>query len=73
MTNQDRTTKTQEISKALGRPLTDEQMQYVYEDWNEFHNNTSKYANSVVIDMVNQYLDELEAQSNGFVDREYLG
>ena len=27
-------------------------------DWNAFYNNPSRYANTVVVDMVNQWIDE---------------
>ena len=50
---------TKIVSAVLGREVTEDEMQYIYEDWRAFHDDPTHYAGTAVVQMVNQYLDEL--------------
>lgn len=48
----------EEVKAVLGREISQIEFENLWIDWNEFTRNPLKYAGTVVIDMVNQYLDE---------------
>lgn len=46
------------LNSVLGRKIGWVSFRELEHDWNEFYNDPSKYRNSVVVDMVNQWADE---------------
>ena len=53
--------KRESVSRVLGREITDTEVELIHDDWKAFYNEPVKYSNSIVISMVNQYLDKLRA------------
>jgi len=50
---------TKLVNDVLGRTdLTDADVVCIADDWRAFCNDPEKYRNTVVVDMVNQYIDE---------------
>lgn len=47
-----------EIENVLGECFDINMLTEMENDWNAFYNNPSRYANTVVVDMVNQWIDE---------------
>ena len=50
--------KYEQIERVLGECFDPELLTKIEEDWNEFYNNPEKYEGTVVVAMVNQYIDE---------------
>ena len=50
-------TKKRVVSEVLGRELSDTEMQFILEDWKAFYDNPTKYSGTVVVQLVNEYLD----------------
>lgn len=50
--------KYTEIENVLGECFDINMLTEMENDWNAFYNNPSRYANTVVVDMVNQWIDE---------------
>lgn len=46
------------VSRVLKREVSPIDFENLWYDWNAFTKEPEKYANSIVVDMVNQYLDE---------------
>lgn len=46
------------IEKVLNQKLTNTQFKAIYKDWNAFSKDPEKYQNSIVIDMIKQYINE---------------
>ena len=57
---------TKIVSAVLEREVTEDEMQYIYEDWRAFHDDPTHYAGTAVVQMVNQYLDELHTVNNQY-------
>ena len=53
--------RTKLVSAVLNREVTKEEMQLIYEDWGAFYDNPVKYSGSVVVQLVNEYLDGFNA------------
>lgn len=53
--------RTKLVSAVLKRKMTDVEMQLIYEDWKAFHDDPVKYSGTVVVEMVNEYLDGFNA------------
>ena len=52
-------TKQALLEHVLGMYLAQKQIEAIENDWNEFFNNPMKYKNTVVIDMVKLFLEEV--------------
>lgn len=50
--------KYEEIENVLGECFDAELLPQMEHDWNAFYNNPSKYTGTVVVEMVNQWIDE---------------
>lgn len=50
--------KYNEIENVLGECFDIHLLTEMEHDWNAFYNNPSQYANTVVVDMVNKWIDE---------------
>lgn len=50
--------KYEEIEDVLGECFDPRLLPQLEHGWNEFYNNPSKYAGTVVVEMVNQWIDE---------------
>ena len=55
-------TKINEINKVLNNNVTEIELIYLAEDWKAFVENPTKYADSVIVDMVNQYLSDMRKE-----------
>ena len=55
--------RTKLVSTVLNRKVTEEEMQLIYEDWRAFHDDPAKYSGTVVVQLVNEYLDGFNATS----------
>lgn len=53
--------RTKLVSAVLNRKMTEVEMQLIYEDWKAFHDDPVKYSGSVVVKLVNEYLDGFNA------------
>ena len=53
--------RTKLVSAVLNREVTEVEMQLIYEDWRAFHDDPAKYSGSVVVSLVNEYLDGFNA------------
>lgn len=51
-------TKQAIIENVLDMWLTQKQLDAIEEDWNAFYNNPMLYKNSIVVDMIKQFLME---------------
>ena len=50
--------KYDQLEEVLGECFDIELLPKIEEDWNAFYNDPEAYAGTVVVDMVNQYIDE---------------
>lgn len=51
-------TKYEQLEKVLGECFDPALLPAIEEDWNEFYNNPEKYEGTVVVKMVNKYIDD---------------
>lgn len=59
------------VSAVLKRDVTNLEMQYILEDWKAFHDDPVKYSGTVVVQMVNEYLDGYHTQEE--MQNQYTG
>ena len=52
-------TKQALLENVLDMWLTQKQIEHIKESWNDFYNNPMQYKNSVVVDMVKLFLQEV--------------
>lgn len=50
------------VSAILQRDLSDMEMQFILEDWKAFYDEPVKYSGTVVVKLVNEYLDGFRLQ-----------
>ena len=55
--------RTKLVSAVMNRKVTEDEMQLIYEDWRAFHDDPAKYSGTVVVQLVNDYLDGFNATS----------
>lgn len=46
------------LEEVLGEPFDSRLLPKMEHDWNAFYNNPKAYAGTIVVDMVNQWIDE---------------
>lgn len=51
-------TKYEQLEQILGECFDPELLPKIEKDWNAFYTDPEKYAGTVVVKMVNQYIDE---------------
>lgn len=62
MSKEEKQIKKTLVSVVLSREVTDEEMQFIYEDWKAFHDDPVMYSGTAVVALVNEYLDGFNAQ-----------
>ena len=56
--------KAELIASLLDRDeISYAQMQAIEDDWKKFYNHPERFEDTPIIDMINQYLDEMEAEA----------
>lgn len=50
--------KYEQLEKVLGECFDPELLPKMEQKWNEFYNNPEKYSGTIIVKMVNQWIDE---------------